>query len=147
VVRPSPAPGPAPRDNAASQPEACDDFVAARTERLARVGGVLPPLAAIGTLFVLRVTGGGASQLAVAVGGFAVLGQAMVWLGMHGLWRTHGWASGVMPYLVIGGVLSAQTLFLTGIPEVMPIPLLAPLVATFARWRMHRRARSAGVPR
>jgi len=33
----------------------------------------------------------------------------------------------------------------TAIPAVMPIPLLAPLVATFARWRMRRDAKQAGA--
>ncbi|WP_405582705.1 hypothetical protein [Streptomyces sp. NBC_01190] len=118
-----------------------------RIMRRARLGAALPPLATIGTLVVLRIIGAGGSQLAPCVGVFTILGQAMVWLAMLDLWRTRTWDSGVMFYLIIGGIFSAQTLFLTGVPEVTPIPLAAPLVATVARWRMRRGGRGAGVAR
>lgn len=147
MVTPSHMPGADAQAKGDRQLEANRDLIAARGDWLIRVGGVFSPLAAIVTLFVLRVLGGGALQLAIAVGVFAAVGQGMVWLGMRDVRRTCGWGSGIMFHLTIGGVLSGQTLFLTDIPELMPIPLVAPLVATFARWRMRRAARSAGVAR
>jgi hypothetical protein len=115
-----------------------DDPFIARCEKLIRVGGVLPPLSAILALMVLRVVGGGRVALAMGVGAFAALGQGIVWAGMRGLKKSRGWASGVLFYLILGGVLSALTLFLTGIPALMPIPLIAPTVGCIAKRRLQR---------
>ncbi|WP_329132921.1 hypothetical protein OG552_14465 [Streptomyces sp. NBC_01476] len=79
--------------------------------------------------------------------GLSAVGQVLVWLGMNDIRRRTGWDSGVMFYIWSGGVLSTIAAATTAIPAVVPIPLLAPLIATFARWRMRRAARSAGVPR
>jgi hypothetical protein len=50
----------------------------------------------------------------------------------------------VLFYIWFGGVMGVLSLVATAIPAVIPIPLLAPLVATIARWRAVRRARPAG---
>jgi 4-amino-4-deoxy-L-arabinose transferase-like glycosyltransferase len=64
------------------------------------------------------------------------LGQVLVWLGMDGMRRCRGWAfEGVLFYLWTGGVLGGLAAASTGVLAVVPIPLLAPAVATLAkRW-------------
>lgn len=118
-----------------------DRFIA-----LLRWGGVLPTLATILVLVIMRIVGGGPSELAVSVGALTAVGQAMVWRGMAGLRGSGAWATGVGFPLFIGGVLSAQTLFLTQIPALMPIPLIAPLVGLVAKWR-HARREDTGAAR
>jgi hypothetical protein len=115
------------------------DLIAARSVRLIRVGGVGPALSTILLLVGLRVAGGGASQLAVGVAAFSAVGQGLVWWGLDGLRRSKSWAVGVGTPLIAGALISAQTLFLTGIPALMPVPLVAPAVWLFAKWRFERR--------
>lgn len=112
---------------------------------LLRLGGVFPFLSTVLALVVLQIFQGGRTQLAICVAVFAIIGQAMVWTGLFRLTKTvNGWADGAGFHLWMGGIFSAQTLFLTGVPAVMPIPLAAPLVATLARWRMHRVGKRSG---
>ena len=69
----------------------------------------------------------------------------MVWRGIAGLRRSEAWAGAVLA-LTVGGVLSAQTLFLTQIPALMPIPLVAPAFGLLAKWRLARRAQAGAAP-
>jgi hypothetical protein len=123
-----------------------DDPLIARSTRLIRLGGLLPPLVSIAILVIVRVLRGGPVHLAVTVGLVVVAGQALVWRGVLGLRKSQGWASGVGFYLTVGGVLSAQTLYLTGIPAIMPIPLVAPLFGGLAKRRLQRRTRRESAP-
>jgi hypothetical protein len=119
-----------------------DDPIIERSTKLIRLGAGLPPLGAILTLVVLRIVDGTSSQLAFSTGALVFLGELLVWTGMYGLWKSQGWASGVIFFLAVGGVLSAQTLYLTGIPVLMPIPLVAPLVAWWAKKRLQHQVRT-----
>jgi hypothetical protein len=109
-----------------------------RADGLIRWGGITPFLSVFPTMVVLRIVDGTAGQLAVSVGFFTLLGQALVWLGMRELQKSQGWADGLLFYLVAGGLFTAMTLFLTGVPATMPIPLLAPATAWIAKVRMGR---------
>ncbi|SCE45312.1 hypothetical protein GA0115240_163538 [Streptomyces sp. DvalAA-14] len=84
---------------------------------------------------------------ALEMAGLSAIGQLLTWAGMHGVWRSNGWDSGVLLYVWLGGFLGGMALTSAGGWVLTPIPLVAPLVATLARWRLHRTARSAGVPR
>jgi hypothetical protein len=66
---------------------------------------------------------------------------------MNSLRRSRGWDSGVLFWIWAGGVLAAIVAASTAIPAVVPVPLLAPLVATFARFRMRRAAKKVGAAR
>ncbi|MFJ4409771.1 hypothetical protein [Streptomyces sp. NPDC088910] len=67
------------------------------------------------------------------------LGQASTWLGMDGLRRTHGWASGVFFYVLAGGLLNAILAACSGIPFLGLVPLLAPATAWLAKVRLRRK--------
>jgi hypothetical protein len=77
----------------------------------------------------------------------AGVGQTLIWRGMRGVQQAGGWLSGVVSYVWVGGVLNGWALAFTGYFTLLPIPLVAPLVATFARWRMRHRAKQAAAPR
>jgi hypothetical protein len=119
------------------------DPTLARSDKLIRWGGVIPPLAVFPTLLALRLSHGTAGQLAVIVGVFSAIGQMLVWIGMRGLQKCRGWEDEVLFYLAAGGLFSAMTLFLTGIPALMPIPLAAPATAWLARAHLRRNRRRA----
>lgn len=85
------------------------------------------------------------AEWVVAMLALSAIGQVGIWCGMNSLRRSRGWDSGVLFWIWVGGVLAAMVAGSTAIPAVMPIPLLAPLVATFARWRMRRDAKQAGA--
>lgn len=122
------------------------EFQVVRSIRLLRWGGILPFLASVLVLVALRLGGGGSTELAWGVGGLTMIGQVMVWSGMARLRGSGAWADGVVFPLLIGGLLSAQTLYLTQIPALMPIPLLAPVVGLFAKWHLSR-SEHVEVPR
>lgn len=124
-----------------------DESVRARSDRLIQWGGTIPFLSVFPTLVTLRIMDGTAGQLAVIVGFFTLAGQALVWIGMRGLQKCQGWADGVLFYLVVGGLFTAMTLFLTSVPAIMPIPLLAPATAWLAKIRLRRGRDRAGVVR
>jgi hypothetical protein len=124
-----------------------DDPLIARGDKLIRWGAFIPMFGFIVIGLTARLLVPSRATFVVEMLCLSACGQALVWLGMNDLRRRRGWTSGVMFYIWSGGVLATIASATTAIPAVAPIPLLAPLVATFARWRMHRRARSAGVPR
>ncbi|MFJ5608636.1 hypothetical protein ACIQCJ_04535 [Streptomyces sp. NPDC093221] len=126
--------------------ESCGDLTLVRSDKLIRWGGVIPPLSVFPTLVALRLLDGTAGELAVVIGLFALAGQALVWTGMRGMQRCQGWADGVLFYLAAGGLFSGMTLFLTGIPAVMPIPLLAPATAWLAKVRLRRKPPAEAAP-
>lgn len=127
--------------------ELTDDRLIARGDKLIRWGAFLPMFGFVVIGLTARLLTPSRSTFVTEMLGLSAVGQVLVWLGMNDIRRRTGWDSGVMFYIWSGGVLSTIAAATTAIPAVVPIPLLAPLIATFARWRMRRAARSAGVPR
>lgn len=109
--------------------------------RLIRVGGLLPPLGAAVALAALRIFGGGRVELAIVVGALALVGQVTVWIGVLGLWKARDTAEDVGFQLAVGGVLTALTVYLTRVPELMLPPLAPPLAGMLAQRQTRRRAR------
>jgi hypothetical protein len=119
----------------------------ARSDKFVRVGGLVSPLGLCLIAVTARLLDPSRQDFIREVLCLTAAGQALTWWGMDGIRRSQGWCSGVVSYVWAGGVMTGLAVSSTAIIALAPIPLLAPLVATFARWRMHRRARSAGVPR
>jgi hypothetical protein len=113
----------------------------ARCAGLIRLGGLLPPLSAGVALAALRVFGGGRIELAAIVGVLVLVGQVMVWIGVLGLRKAREAEEDVGFQLAVGGVLTALTVYLTGVPELMLFPLAPPLAGILAQRRAHRRNR------
>ncbi|MFC4033640.1 hypothetical protein ACFO3J_19440 [Streptomyces polygonati] len=124
-----------------------DDPLIARGDKLIRWGAFIPMFGFVVIGLTARLLTPNRSAFVIEMLLLSVVGQVLVWLGMNALRRRNGWDSGVMFYIWSGGILSTIAAATTAIFAVMPIPLLAPIVATFFRWRMHRAARSAEVPR
>lgn len=68
----------------------------------------------------------------------SAVGQGLTWRGLNCVRHRSGWDSGVLFPVWVGGILGAMAVLSTGVVTVVPIPLVAPLVATFARWRLRR---------
>lgn len=125
-----------------------EDPLLARSDKLVRWGAFVPTFG----FFLIGLTGRlvnpSRATFVLAMLCLSAAGQLLVWWGMNGLRRSRGWAvPGVLFYIWAGGVLTAIVAATTAVPAVVPIPLLPPLVATFAKRRMRQTARRAGVTR
>lgn len=116
-----------------------DDPLLARSDKLIRFGGFTPAfglclIALSGWLF--RPSTGTFIRVELCL---TVVGQALVWLGMAGLRRSSGWAvPGVTFYVWASGILGAVSVASTGVVPLVPVPLIAPVVASIARLRGKR---------
>jgi hypothetical protein len=119
-----------------------EDPVLRRGERMGRYGSLIPFLG----VCVLSIAGGLARmitgetltrpQYADAIGALVVVGQVVVWLGMHYLRRCLGWNSGISFYLWAGGFFTSLAICYTTVFPLALIPWVAPIVASLARRRM-----------
>ncbi|MEE4545432.1 hypothetical protein V2S66_26120 [Streptomyces sp. V4-01] len=123
--------------------DAAESPLLARSDRLIRLGAALPMLAFGVIAVTARLLDPSQTTFVVEMLTVTLCAQSLTWCGLVGVWRCAAWNSGVLFYIWFGGTMGVLTLLATAIPAVMPIPLLAPLVATFARWRAGRRARPA----
>jgi hypothetical protein len=124
-----------------------DDPELARGDKLVRWGSSVPTLGFCVLGLTSRLVISSRSQWVAAMLILSAIGQLGVWWGMNSLRRSRGWDSGVLFWIWAGGVLAAIVAASTAIPAVVPVPLLAPLVATFARFRMRRAAKKVGAAR
>jgi hypothetical protein len=123
-----------------------DDPVIARGDKLVRWGAFVPTMGFCLVCLGGRLVISSRSAYVLVILVLTVVGQTLVWLGMGQLRRGRGWDAGVLFYLWVGGVLATVVAATSAILAVIPVPLLAPIVATFARWRAVRRTRrAAGV--
>jgi hypothetical protein len=124
-----------------------DDPLIARGDKLIRWGAFIPMFGFVVIGLTARLLTPTKATFVVEMLCLSAVGQVLVWLGMNDLRRRRGWDSGVMFYIWSGGVLATIAAATAAIPLLAPIPLVAPVVATVARWRMRRAARSVGVTR
>ncbi|MFI1094547.1 hypothetical protein [Streptomyces sp. NPDC020917] len=124
-----------------------DDPLLVRSEKLIRWGAVTPMLGLCGIALTSRLLNPSRGMFFVEMVVLSLLGQALTWWGIYGVWRCRGWDSDVLFYLWMGAMLGGFAMMATGRLPVAAVVLAAPLVATFARWRMRRDAKQAGVAR
>lgn len=124
--------------------DATDDPLLARSDRLIRIGAAIPMLGFGAIAVTARLLAPSHATFVLEMLLVSLSAQTLTWSGIAGVWRCSGWTSGVLFYIWFGGVMGVMSLVATAIPAIIPIPLLAPLVATIARWRAVRRARPAG---
>lgn len=115
-----------------------DDPLVARGDRLVRWGAFVPAMGfcVLGLFGRLFIDGRHSYVLAVLI--LSGVGQVLAWLGIEALRRSRGWNTGVVFYIWVGGALATVVTATTAIPVAVPVPLIAPVVATLARWRMAR---------
>ncbi|HEY5836520.1 hypothetical protein [Streptomyces sp.] len=124
-----------------------DDPLLARSDKCIRWGAAVPMLGLCVIAVTARLLDPGRGTFVSVMLFLSAVGQVLTWWGMHGVRRSRGWDSGVLFYIWVGGFLDAMAIASTAVLSLAPIPLLAPLVATFARWRLHRESRRVGAPR
>jgi hypothetical protein len=114
------------------------DPLLAHSDRLIRVGGVVAPVGLCLIAITSKLLHPSKALFDVAMLTLLGIGQVLVWRGLHGVNRTGGWRSGVVAYVWTGAVLTGWAVAFTGHFLVLVVPLIAPVVATLARWRMAR---------
>jgi hypothetical protein len=125
-----------------------DDPVLARSDRLIRWGAVIPWIGLGGIALTGWLLRPSTATFVKEMLALCAVGQCLVWLGMNGMRRCGGWAfEGVLFYIWFGGLVGAAALGSTGLMFLVPAAFLAPLVATFARFRMRRAAKKVGAAR
>lgn len=127
--------------------ETSHDPLLARSDKRIRLGAIFAPVGLGLIAITARLLNPTKVEFDLEMFCLASVGQGLVWWGMLGVQRTNGWLSGVVAYVWLGGVLNGWALAFTGYFALLTLPLLAPLVATFARWRMRRDAKQAGATR
>lgn len=115
-----------------------DDPVLARSDKRIRIGAAVPMLGFAAVAFTGRLLEPSRHMFVAEMFALTVAAQVLTWWGLYGVSRSRGWKSGVLFYTWFGGMLGAMALLATGVLYAVPVPLVAPVVATFARWRMAR---------
>lgn len=121
-----------------------DNRLLIRSDKLIRLGAALPVIGLGCTMVTARLFEPGRDTFRIVVLGIVALSQLLVWLGLHGVWRGCAWDSGVTFYVWLSALLHIPVVASTGVLVLAPLPVLAPLVATVARWRMRRGAAAGG---
>lgn len=116
-----------------------DNPLLARSDKLIRSGAFVPMFGLCLIAFSGPLLNPSRGTFVAEVLGLGAIGQVLVWSGMDGLRRSCGWElTGVLFHTWMGGILAAAAAASTAVMYVVPIPLVAPVVATFARWRLRR---------
>jgi hypothetical protein len=121
--------------------ETSHDPLLARSDKFIRAGALVAPLGLCTVAMTARLLDPTRHVFVVEMLCLSAIGQALVWWGLNGVRRSKGWDSGVVSYVWTGGILNAMAVSSTEVLVLSPIPLIAPLVAAFARQRFHRKVR------